>query len=207
MKKKRNLLALASLMLLASVFTYWLAAFNARGGGEGFEIGGVVHLAGLTLCFLFAGAIVFAAKGHRLRMALLIAAAGVGGIALTWLNWPLWLELLVVCGGYLAACILYNRRRYGRAVRMINAAAEAYQKDRDGDAYLLALEECAKLVPGNTPFTMQDAGTVTYEEFLSCLKLHVLKDMGRQDERRALIERLKSETKSPDLPKWLDSQE
>ncbi len=207
MKKKQNLFALASLMLLAIVFTYWLAAFNIRGGGEGFEIGGVVHLAGLTLCFLIAGAIIFAAKGHRLKMALLIAAAGVGGIALTWLDWPLWLELLVVCGGYLAICILYNRRRYGRAVRMINAAAEAYQKDRDGEAYLKALEDCAKVVPGNTPFTTQDMGTVTYQEFLACLKLHVLNDMGRQEERVALIERLRSETRSPGLPKWLDSQE
>ena len=34
MKKKQNLFALASLMLLAIVFTYWLAAFNIRGGGE-----------------------------------------------------------------------------------------------------------------------------------------------------------------------------
>ena len=50
-------------------------------------------------------------------------------------------------------------------------------------------------------------GTVTYQEFLACLKLHVLNDMGRQEERVALIERLRSETRSPDLPKWLDSQE
>ena len=90
---------------------------------------------------------------------------------------------------------------------MINAAAETYQKDRDGEAYLKALEDCAKVVPGNTPFTTQDMGTITYQEFLACLKLHVLNDMGRQEERVALIERLRSETRSPDLPKWLDSQE
>lgn len=207
MKKKQNLRALVSLLLLAIVFTYWLAAFNVRRSREGFETGGVVHLAGLTLCFLIAGAIVFAAKGHRLKMALLIIAGGLGGIALTWLDWPLWLELLVVCGGYLVICVLFNRRRYVRAVRMINAAAEAYERDKDGEAYLQALEKCAKIVPGNTPFSTQDMGTITYGEFLACLKLHILKDMGRQEERRALIEQLRRETKSPDLPKWLDSQE
>lgn len=207
MKKKQNLLALVSLLLLAIVFTYWLAAFNVRRSREGFETGGVVHLAGLTLCFLIAGAIVFAAKGHRLKMALLIIAGGLGGIMLTWLDWPLWIEIVVVGGGYLALCILYNWRRNIKAVRMLNAAAEAYQKDRDGEAYLQALEKCAKIVPGNTPFSTQDMGTITYGEFLACLKLHILKDMGRQEERRALIEELRRETKSPDLPKWLDSQE
>ena len=207
MKKKRNLLALASLMLLATVFTYWLAAFNARGGGEGFEIGGVVHLAKLTLCFLLAGVFIFAAKGRRLKMALLLAAAGAGEIALTWLDLPLWLELLVVCGGYLIICILYNRWRYGKGVRMLNAAVEAYQKDHNGEAFLAALDNCETFFPPSATVRSQEAGLITFREHLACERLRVLKDMGRQDESRALIERLKSETQSPDLPKWLDSQE
>lgn len=38
MKKKQNLFALASLMLLAIVFTYWLAAFNIRGEGRALKL-------------------------------------------------------------------------------------------------------------------------------------------------------------------------
>lgn len=205
--KKNNIRGLASLMLLVVTFSFLLTALNHFRNGTAFEPGGVVHLAGLTLCFLIAATVFFAAKGHRLRMALMIAFGGAGGILLTWLDLPTWQEILLVCGVflvYLTACVLANQRRYSKAVRTLNAAAEAYQKDRDGEAYLQALEQCAQVVPGSTPFQTQDMGTITFQEYLACLKLYILKDMGRTEERRALIEQLRRETKSPGLPAWLD---
>lgn len=149
-------------------------------------------------------------KERRPRLALFLAAGLALGLLLNVLNIPrgLWvLAVLGIAALYILACSYLNFRQLQKALRPLNEAALAYQKDRDGEKILAALDRCAGLKPNVSAFKRPDTGVVTYQEHILCEKIQVLGDMGRLEERQALISRLRRETKSPDLLKWLDGKE
>ena len=100
---------------------------------------------------------------------------------------------------YLLACSLLNFRRLQKSLQPLNEAALVYQKDRDGEKCLAALDRCAALNPRVSDFKRPDTGTVTYQQHILCEKIQVLGDIGRLEERR--------EAKCPELLRWLDEKE
>ena len=83
----------------------------------------------------------------------------------------------------------------------------AYQKDRDGEAFLAALDRYTPALPKGSIVKRNGIGTISMQEHFNCERIEVLGNLGRLEERRALIEQLRRETKHPDLLKWLDRKE
>ena len=73
----------------------------------------------------------------------------------------------------------------------------------DGEAYLAELEECRKM-PGVKRATFYD---VPAKDYLAILKIRTLREMGRTDESRALLEAVAQETKSDLTQRALKAEE
>lgn len=162
---------------------------------------------------LFAGfyiLVFLALKGRRLRLLGFLAAGLALSFSLDRLDLsrgPYILAVLGIAVLYLLACSLLNFRRLQKALQPLSEAALAYQKDHDGEKCLAALDRCAALNPRVSDFKRPDTGTVTYQQHILCEKIQVLGDMGRLEERRELIDRLRREAKRPELLRWLDEKE
>lgn len=205
--KKDAMRGIVSLLLCSMVLTFLLLVLRRAQGGDAFDIGGTVHSVGLALCFLAVSVIFFASKGRRLRIAVMIVLGAAGGLLLGYLDLPVRQEFLLIAGVfllYLLGCVLVNRRRFGTAFRRLNAAWGAYQQDQNGEKYLEALDQCSRAVPESTPIRTEQGWTIRLREYLDCSRMQVLGDMGRLEERRTLLERLRRETKSPEFRAWLD---
>ena len=105
---------------------------------------------------------------------------------------------------YLFACAWSNSRPLRKALKPLNEAARAYQQDRDGDKFLAALDRCAPAFSENDVLKRADTGVITFREHIECERIEVLGRMGRLEERRALIDRLRRETRRPGLQGYLD---
>lgn len=204
---KRGLL---SLLLWAGFLTLLAVVFFGEKQGSPGGILRILSYAVPLLCAGFYILVFLALKQSRLRMLLFLAAGAALGFFLNRLRLSGGLYLLAVLGIvvlYLLACSLWNFRRLQTALRPLNEAALAYQRDHDGEKCLAALDRCAAQNPSAGVFKRPDAGTVTYQEHILCEKIQVLGDMGRWEERRALIERMRQEAKRPELLKWLEAKE
>lgn len=84
----------------------------------------------------------------------------------------------------------------------ISKATFQYQLTHDGEAYLAELEECRKM-PGvkRATFTMCQPKT------FSDLEIRTLREMGRTDESRTLLEAVAQETKSALTQQALKAEE
>lgn len=202
---KRNAVqGLISLLLCAVLLSVAVAA--VRGGGR-FEFAGALRILALVLGAILIAAGFAASKGHRLRLALVIAIAAAARFLLNALRLPAFAETLVILALlalYLFACVWSNSRPLRKALKPLNEAARAYQKDQDGEKFLAALDRCAPAFPENGVLKRADTGVITFREHIECERIEVLGRMGRLEERRALIDRLRRETRRPGLQAYLD---
>lgn len=204
---RKTALGLFSLFLWAVMLSVAVAA--VRGGGR-FEFAGVLRILALVLGAVLIAAGFAASKGHRLRLALGIGAAAAvsfGANALRLSTSARALLFIVLLALYLFVCVWSNSRPLRRALKPLNEAARAYQKDRDGETFLAALDRCAPAFPEDGVLKRADTGVISFREHILCEKIHVLGDMGRLEERRTLADQLRRETSRPGLLAWLDQLE
>lgn len=204
---RKTALGLFSLFLWAVMLSVAVAA--VRGGGR-FEFAGVLRILVLVLGAILIAAGFAASKGHRLRLALGIGAAAAvsfGANALRLSTSARALLFIALLALYLFVCVWSNSRPLRKALKPLNEAALAYQKDRDGEKFLAALDRCASAFPEDGVLKRADTGVITFREHIECERIEVLGRMGRLEERRALIDRLRRETRRPGLLAWLDRQE
>lgn len=208
--KKDTARGLLALFLSAAVISLAVLSFSggrsdiAEGLFQALPYAGFALLGGFYL-LLFA-----VSKGRRLRMALLLAAAVGGGFLLNYLHLSSGKRLFAILGAlllYLLGCILYSSYRFHQAIRPFNKAVLAYRRDHDGEKFLEALDRCAPALPKGGLVKKTGIGTITLQELLDCERIEVLGSMGRLERRQALINRIRQETKNPDLRKWLDEKE
>ena len=203
---KNAKMGILSLLLWASLLTLLALAFC----GERLDFPAVLSYA---VPLLFAGfyiLVFIALKESRLRMFLFLAAGVALGLFFDRLHLSRGLWILAALGigvVYILACSYLNFRQLKKALQPLNEAILAYQKDHDGEKCLEALDHCARNAPKTSLFKRPDAGTVSFTEHIQCEKIQILGDMGRLEERRAVIEQLRQETKRPELLKWLDKKE
>lgn len=111
--------------------------------------------------------------------------------------------LIVLTLAGLIACICIYIIPIRRLAVRIDKAAFQYQLTHDGEAYLAELEECGKM-PVVKRATFYD---VPAKDFLAILKIKTLREMGRTDESRALLEAVAQETKSDLTQQALKAEE
>ena len=111
--------------------------------------------------------------------------------------------LIVLALVGLIACICIYIIPIRRLAARISKAAFQYQLTHDGEAYLAELEECRKM-PGVKRATFYD---VPAKDYLAVLKIRTLREMGRTDESRALLEAVAQETKSDLTQQALKAEE
>ncbi len=201
---RKTALGLFSLFLWAVLLSAAVAAL--RGGGR-LEFSGALRILALVLGAILIAAGFAASKGHRLRLALVIAIAAAARFLLNAWHLPAFAETLVILALlalYLFACVWSNSRPLRKALKPLNEAARAYQKGQDGEKYLAALDRCAPAFPENGVLKRADTGVITFREHIECERIEVLGRMGRLEERRALIDRLRRETRRPGLQAYLD---
>jgi len=207
--KKNTVPGLFGFLLSAAVFSFFASVLGHSLGGS-LEPGGVLRTAGLILLGLAAATLLLASRGRWLRMALTLAAGAAAGLLLGRLRLSAGLRVLAVLGIvglYLLICGLADTARFRKSVQPLNEAVLAYQRDRDGEKFLEALDRCARELPKETAVKKPGVGTITLWEHIACEKLRGLGDMGRLEERRELAQRLRQETKSPGLAAWLEEKE
>lgn len=110
--------------------------------------------------------------------------------------------IVITVVGFIAWIVIYVIPIRRLAVR-IDKAAFQYQLTHDGEAYLAELEECRKM-PGVKRTTFYD---VPAKDYLAILKIRTLREMGRTDESRALLEAVAQETKSDLTQRALKAEE
>ena len=199
-----------ALLLWASLLTLLVLSFC----GERLDSpAGLLRGLSYAVPVLFAGfyiLVFLSLKESRLRLLALLAGGAALGMLLGHLRLSGGLTALILAGAaaaYLLVCSRRNFSKLQKALQPLNEAARAYQKDRDGEKMLAALDRCARENPAVSVFKRPDTGVVSFQEHILCEKIQVLGDMGRLDERQALIGQLRRETKRPDLLKWLDEKE
>lgn len=203
--KKNAKMGILSLILWASLLTLLALAFC----GERLDFPTVLSYAAPVLFCGFYILVFIAVKESRLRLFLFLAAGVALSLFLDRLNISRGLRLLAVFGIlalYLLGSILYNTLQLRRALRPLNRAALAYQKDHDGEAFLMALDQYTPALPKGSIVKRDGIGTISMQEHFECERIDVLGNLGRLEERQELIERLRKETKSPGLLAWLDEK-
>lgn len=205
--KKNNIAGLLSLLLWAVLLSFLASALKYGTGGIKPGSWALVRTAGLVFLALTVVVVFFSARGHRLRMAPMLAA----GIALRILANQLCLSFGTVVLLFLAVSALYilgpavfQTFRFRKIAGLFNAASSAYEATRDGDAYLAALDRLDSLVSPAQRIRHHELGDITFQEHLACERIRVLEAMGRAEESRILEDRLRRETASPGLRSRLD---
>lgn len=205
--KKNHTAGLLSLLLLAVLLSLLVSALKYGTGGIAPGMWAPIRTAGLVFLALTAATVLFSARGHRLRIALMLAA----GVALSILANRLHLSFGTVVLLFLALSALYilgpavfQTFRFRKIARRFNTACSAYEASRDGAAYLAALDQLDSLVSPAQLIRHQELGDITFREYLACERIRVLENMERTEESRTLEARLRQETASPGLRSRLD---
>lgn len=205
--KKNHTTGLLSLLLWAVLLSLLVSTLKYGTGGIAPGMWSPVRTSGMIFLALTVATVFFSARGHRLRMTLMLAA----GMALSILANRLHLSFGTVVLLFLALSALYvlgpavfQTLRFRKIARCFNAACSAYEASRDGDAYLAALDQLDSLVSPAQLIRHQELGDITFREYLACERIRVLENMERTEESRTLETRLRQETASPGLRSRLD---
>lgn len=111
--------------------------------------------------------------------------------------------VILVCVVAFFGWWIYMGLRVNRLVRRVNEAGFQYQTTHNGEAYLAALDECAEM-PGVENIALSGMPARNY---LTILKVKTLREMGRTEESRALLETARTEIANDKARQLLKAEE